>query len=207
MALTDTDGILVVCTANVCRSPMAEFAIRRRLVQRPGFESVSVSSAGLRVPGEAPVCGDVAAFRKEELWRQMASEHRARLLDLDQVRRAALVVAATRELRSSVVAAIPEYRSKVFTLREAVWLGAGYVRDSGVDPASSAAAFQQHIDGQRGLRPLPRTPRFAPWLGIERDRLDISDGHGRRSAAHFAALRGALAAADDLADLIAAEPR
>lgn len=207
MSTDGRGGILVVCAANVCRSPMAEFALRRSFTEHHRLDGVSVTSAGVRADPSHTVCDDVAVFRDEPAWRQMASQHRPRPLDPDHVRQAVLVVTATRELRSSVVAAIPECRSRVFTLREAVWLGAGYVREARLSPAGSVVAFQQHIDALRGLRPLPTRPSRRPWRRAERDPLDIVDGHGGRGAGHFAAMRAALAGADELAALIAGTAR
>jgi len=48
--------VLVVCTANVCRSPLAEALLRDRLARAPGGRRIAVTSAGTRVaaPGRAP---------------------------------------------------------------------------------------------------------------------------------------------------------
>jgi len=48
--------ILVVCTANVCRSPLAEALLRDRLGRVPAGRRIAVASAGTRVaaPGRAP---------------------------------------------------------------------------------------------------------------------------------------------------------
>lgn len=203
MIASEPGGVLVVCAANVCRSATAEFALRSRFEAQHRLEGVRVASAGVRTAGAQRVCSRVAAFRGERSWQQMASQHRPRQLDPNEVRGAALIITATRELRSTVVAAVPECRSRVFTLREAVWLGAGYRRDPRLSPAESIAAFQQHIDGLRGLRPLPPVTRRRRWARPQLDPLDIQDGHGGRAARHEAAIRGALAGADALADLIA----
>lgn len=197
------DGILLVCAANVCRSPLAELAIRARFEHRPGLELVPVDSAGVRVADPRPICPDVARFESDELWRRLAAEHRARPLDPDAVRGAALVVAASREFRAAVVSAVPEQRGVVFTLLEAVWLGRGYVAEAGVAGSAAVTAFQRHIDGMRGLRQLPTQPRRMRWRRHRPDPLDIEDGHVRRAGAHQQTMRTVAAAAQELADLIA----
>ncbi|WP_347756887.1 hypothetical protein [Agrococcus sp. ProA11] len=194
-------GILVVCTANVCRSPMAEFALRRGFGQRAGLDGVAVASAGVRVAEERSACAEVIAFRDEPAWAQMGSKHRARALEPSMIRAAALVVTATREQRSSVVAAAPEMRGVVFTLREALWLGNDYERGDSTPAPRAVAAFREHIHGMRGLRPLPTQARRRFWRAGP-DPLDIPDGHGGGARDHHAAMRAALAAGNQLAELI-----
>lgn len=48
--------VLVVCTANVCRSPLAEALLRDRIGRAPGGRRITIASAGTRVaaPGRAP---------------------------------------------------------------------------------------------------------------------------------------------------------
>ena len=48
--------VLIVCTANVCRSPLAEALLRDRLARAGAAHRVKVSSAGTRVamPGRRP---------------------------------------------------------------------------------------------------------------------------------------------------------
>lgn len=199
-------GVLVVCTANVCRSPMAELAIRRRFGQLPGFEVVPVASAGLRVADGSVVCDAVEGFGDDPQWRLMAGAHRPRAFEPDQARQAALVLSATRELRSALVAALPECRASVFTLREAVWLGQGYVRDAATPAAASVEAFRAHLDAMRGLLPLPEPPLRRLRRTVA-DAFDIPDEHGRRAARHSATLRSAFGAASELAGRIAGASR
>lgn len=199
-------GILVVCTANVCRSPMAEFALRRGFEQRPGLEGVAVVSAGVRVAEERSVCTEVIAFRDESSWAAMGSEHRARSLEPAMIRAAALIVTATREQRSWVVAAAPEMRGSAFTLREALWLGREYEREESTPAPHAVAAFREHIHGMRGLRPLPTPARRRFWRSGH-DPLDIPDGHGGGAREHHGAMRAALAAGNELAELIAGRSR
>ncbi|WP_405218082.1 hypothetical protein [Agrococcus sp. Ld7] len=196
-------GILIVCAANVCRSPMAEFAIRRVFGTRDGFGGVPVASAGLRVEDARSACRDVVAFRDEPMWQQTAAQHVARPLDRDMIRAATLILAATREQRSAVVAQAPERRSAVFTLREALWLGRDYERAANTPIPRVVAAFGEHIHGMRGLRPLPTPQRQRLWTRTVPDPLDIPDGHGGRARAHHAAMRAALVGGNELAERIA----
>lgn len=199
-------GILVVCAANVCRSPIAAFAIRSRFAAMRGLEHTVVESAGVRVAEALPACPGISAFGSTQDWQELVDRHRSRPLAESEVRQAALVLTASREVRSAVVAISPEQRARVFTLREAVWLGRGYVSDVELGGRVAVEAFQRHIDGMRGLRP-PAHPRRALWRRRSEHPLDIRDAHGSRSAAHREAVRSAFASGREIAELIAGPAR
>ncbi|WAC67553.1 hypothetical protein OVA14_09465 [Agrococcus sp. SL85] len=123
---------------------------------------------------------------------------------------AALVLAATREIRSAVVAAVPAARRRAFTLREALWLGAGFesvdVDGERLDEGERAVrALAAHLDERRGLR-TPPAPPARRWFRPTPDPFDIEDGHGRRGGAHRQALREVDQAARELGRLIAGAP-
>ena len=44
-------GILIVCAANVCRSPMAGLTLRRAFARLPDYDAVPVATAGVSVDG------------------------------------------------------------------------------------------------------------------------------------------------------------
>lgn len=107
-------SILVVCTANQCRSPMAEVLLRRRL---PGAD---VRSAAVLGPGGVPA--------SEGSVRSMAnigidiSGHRSRVLDPGEVEAADLVLCMARLHLREVVVRTPGALAKSFTLKEIVRL-------------------------------------------------------------------------------------
>lgn len=176
--------------------------MRRAFAEQPGGGALLVTSAGVQVTESLAVCRDVAQYRGDDEWQQMAAGHHARPLEPDAARHAQLVLTATREHRSAIVARLPELRDRLFTLREAVWLGAGYVRAAGASASGSVDAFHSYINGMRGLRPLPAASRGLLRSRREHNQLDIEDGHGGRRSGHHAAIRGSLEAADALAALI-----
>ena len=201
--MATADDILLVCTANVCRSPMAEFTLRRAFAGVPGFHDIAVASAGVAPATGSAVCSDVRAFHPGAEWEELSAQHRPRALDADAIAGAWLVLVASRGIRASVVAAAPAHRRHVFTLREAVWLGTGFVGDRAVTGPAAVAAFWRHIDGSRGLRRLPAPERRAPWQRRAHDPLDIADGHNARSAsAHRETVRMVDRTARELAALI-----
>lgn len=198
-------GILLVCSANVCRSPLAELTLREALEPLEGFRKLEVASAGIAAREAAGVCDDVVQLDASVAWRERAQRHRSRPLDPDDVHAAELVLTASREVRAAVVAAAPERRRHVFTLLEAVWLGEGFVHDPGRRGGEALAAFQQHIDGLRGLRPAP-SARRSRWFSRPAHAFDIEDGHVIGRSAHRATLATSRHAASALAVLLVGAP-
>lgn len=110
--------ILVVCTGNICRSPLAERLLRTRLDARLGEDGpqVVVGSAGARGLDRSPMDRHAAA----ELRRLGGDpdEFSSRPLTDVHVTEADLVLTATREHRSAVLSRFPEALRRTFTLLE-----------------------------------------------------------------------------------------
>ena len=85
--------VLLVCTGNTCRSPMAEAMLRQKL-QKRGMEGVLVSSAGTGAWDGAPASeGSYLVALEHGL---DLSSHRARLLTRDLTTTAELVLTMAR---------------------------------------------------------------------------------------------------------------
>lgn len=95
------DQILVVCTANICRSPMAEGLLAHALSGQTGsLRYLRVSSAGIAArPGEFVSANSVAALKKVGL---DISGHRARALTQELLDRALVVLCMTRSHSQSI---------------------------------------------------------------------------------------------------------
>jgi protein-tyrosine phosphatase len=112
--------ILVICTGNVCRSPIAEGALRNVLECRYGDRAPSVESAGTAGWEGSPAnAGSVAAAAELGL---DISEHRGRMLTARDLDGTALVVAMAAEHRDAVRRYAPETYERTFTLKELVRL-------------------------------------------------------------------------------------
>lgn len=101
--------LAMVCTGNICRSPLAAELVR-------SATSAAVQSFGTSaVVGEPPPRPTLQAA--ESLGLDL-STHRARQLTADVVGRAPLVLALAREHRRAVVSLVPRANRTTFTLRE-----------------------------------------------------------------------------------------
>lgn len=84
--------ILMVCTGNTCRSPMAEQLLRAALAKRGlGSDRVQISSAGLAANPGAPMALPAQQVLAED-YQLDGSRHRARLLDADLISAADLIL-------------------------------------------------------------------------------------------------------------------
>jgi protein-tyrosine phosphatase len=131
-------SILVVCTGNVCRSPIAEGLLRAAFASRLGADAPTVSSAGtMGWSGSAadPNSVEAAAERGVDI-----SDHRARELTTRDVTTATLILGLSGEHAAAVVAQDPDAAPRTFTLKEVVRLLEALPSAVGDDLASRAAA-------------------------------------------------------------------
>jgi protein-tyrosine phosphatase len=146
--------VLFVCTANICRSPMAEHLMRAGLEARLGqrSEEFLIGSAGtFGLVGE-PIDG-LAGETLRGHYDLDGAAFRARALDEPLVRESDLVLTACREHRAVAVTLQPQAARRTFTIREFDRLL------SAVDPASlptgdlgeRARAVVTAAGAQRGL--------------------------------------------------------
>ena len=113
-------SILVVCSGNLCRSPMAEAILRASLIRRFGSEPAEVSSAGTIAWEGAPATKEAAQVAFEN--NVDISGHTARLVTQEQIADADLVLTMTAQHREEVADLDPSARTRTFTLKELVRL-------------------------------------------------------------------------------------
>jgi protein-tyrosine phosphatase len=112
---TPARRVLVICTANVCRSPVAERALEREWAANdvPAVvRSAGITGGQLRVHRYTI---EAAGFAKIDL-----TDHRSRQLDAAMVdtEGADLIIGMTRDHVHTIVARHPSCRPRAFTLRE-----------------------------------------------------------------------------------------
>jgi protein-tyrosine phosphatase len=143
-------SILVVCTGNVCRSPMAEGLLRKALVETLGDDAPVVSSAGTAGwEGSAAMPEAVAAAAERGV---DIAAHRARRLRPGMAETTDLVLCMAREHRDAIVRSTPSAAGRTFTLKELVSL-LERLPDGGPDTASdrlAAADTLRRADGHTG---------------------------------------------------------
>src|SRR5437763_1237582 len=111
--------LLVVCTGNICRSPMAEGLLRQFLSER-GVDGITVESVGVLGLEGSPATED--AVRAVHDLGPDITRHRARRLSRSHVEAADVVVALAAEHREAVVRLCPPAAGRTFTLKELVHL-------------------------------------------------------------------------------------
>lgn len=179
--------ILLVCTANVCRSPLAQYILASGLELIPGFENVKVGSAGIQPAKNGRICELVLSSRSGADWTEFAEQHRSRALTGSKIADAKLILTATAEHRSAVATMVPSARGRTFTLREAAWLGQGFTHD-GDSGSEAVEAFAEYANGSRGLRDEPSDRGLFRRRRESGDALSIVDGHLLDARRHRATL-------------------
>lgn len=104
--------VLFVCIGNVCRSPFGE----RLLAERVRGSGIEVASAGVSALVGEPMSPEAAAQLEQH--GGSAEGFVSRQLTPSMVREADLVLTATRELRSRVLAESPAALRRTFTVLE-----------------------------------------------------------------------------------------
>jgi protein-tyrosine phosphatase len=141
-------SILVVCTGNICRSPIAEGLLRDALRARFGRGAPTVSSAGTAGwEGSEAQPGSIEAAAERGVDIQW---HRARMLTGAQVEGADLVLGMAAEHRDAVAAKVPRAVSRSFTLKEFVRLLEGLGGPAPSTPADALTRRVQMADELRG---------------------------------------------------------
>jgi protein-tyrosine phosphatase len=111
-------SVLFVCTANICRSAMAERLARGGLEVRLGDAAadIAVTSAGTRGWEGAPMDPSARAVLRQR--GADPSGFVARQLTADMVRGASLILCAERTHRAEAVTLVPAATRRTFTIRE-----------------------------------------------------------------------------------------
>jgi protein-tyrosine phosphatase len=192
--------VLVVCTANVCRSPVAERALAREwaAVGVPvDVRSAGVSGGRLDVHRSTL---EAAGFAHLDL-----SDHRSRALTPDMVdtEGADLIIGMTRDHVHTIVARHPDCWTRAFTLRELARRSAAL---ADISPASSDwdawLAACGHDRDQRALFTSDRSPDPAHLLDD-----DLPDPYGRDAGEHILMVQEVVMHARTIAAAVAVPPR
>nr|MBS1901061.1 low molecular weight phosphatase family protein [Actinomycetota bacterium] len=147
--------VLVVCTGNICRSPLAEALLRTRFAG----SGLRVHSAGTHaLPGVPMTDPAQQVARARGVPPALAAEHRSRVLTEPLLDDADLILTMTAEQRDYAVQLFPRRLHRVFPVREFARLAQGFtdarVREiaaaAGGDPRRRLVTVIETISGNRG---------------------------------------------------------
>lgn len=196
--------IVVVCTANVCRSPLAAAILDAGLRSSyPG--TLTVLSAGTAVRDEQELCAStVRQLAVRRIPSYVAERSRAGQLDAGLVETADLILTADKAQRAIVAQLSSAARSRTFTLREATYLLEGAARLRASEPAP--LDFPESVERLNTLRATIVTPGSGRGRGFGGGRhshpLDIVDGHLKGPKSHADVVHAVTLAAEELSRLL-----
>ncbi len=114
--------IVLLCTGNTCRSPMAECLLRARLAQRldvppERLESsgIVIQSAGLNAQGGLPASSQAVAVMAER--NLDLTPHRSQPAQMQQLEQADLILTMTAHHRAFLLSHAPHLAPRVHTVR------------------------------------------------------------------------------------------
>jgi protein-tyrosine phosphatase len=143
-------SILVVCSGNICRSPIAEGLMRRAVADRFGAGAPAVSSAGTIGLEGSPATPDAVQAAAER--GVVIGEHIARRLTNAMIAEANLVIGLAAEHRDAVAARVPAAADRAFTLKEMgrllEWDAPASAKDADTLDARVAAAAATRTSGR-----------------------------------------------------------
>ena len=115
--MAETGYILTVCTANICRSPMAEALLQHALRAQPEpLQSLKVVSAGVRVRRGEPISqNSVTALQKVGI---DLTSHRAQPVTRELIENAVAVFCMTEQHRAMIQVDFDQPPPHLYLFRE-----------------------------------------------------------------------------------------
>lgn len=187
-------GVLTVCHANVCRSPLAAYRLAKALPAALRLESLTVRSAGTDAVEGAALCATVAKHltTRHHVADEVdivtsgtpigipsgvgadatifAAMHSAGRLDTDAIATAQLILTTGVAERSAVGKLVPAARAKTFTIIEAVELGRLEARAAELEALDAAVDDASRVSALAGVlhgrRGLLGEPRKRASVGF-----------------------------------------
>lgn len=169
-----TQRLLVVCHANVCRSPVMMWTLRSLV----STEAVRFSSAGTHALRPDRIC-DVALEVLGDAAPAQSREDGAVQVTPAAIEGADLIITATKHQRGEIALMSHDARDRTFTLREAILLGEIAERGGHGRAGADLTAYASRLHGSRGLLQLTPPSRLRRAAADPLDHVDVHQERGR----------------------------
>lgn len=108
-------SVLIVCTANICRSPMAMGILQKKVETLPGWY---VESAGTwSIIGQPPATNTIEVLIRRGI---SIPHHRSRVVTLDLLRRFNLILTMEAGQKEALKVEFPEIAGRIYMVSEMV---------------------------------------------------------------------------------------
>ena len=107
--------ILIVCTANICRSPVGEAVLRDRLIER-GLTDWTVGSAGTWAQWKRGASDHSVTLMEEQGFD--ITGHQAQIIELEHMQQSDLILCMESGHVEALKAEFPAYADKVYYFSE-----------------------------------------------------------------------------------------
>lgn len=191
-------SILVVCTGNVCRSPLAEQLLAARL-------AAAEVDATVRSAGTAALVGEPMTRETTELSVRFGGgggKHVAMQLSEALIAEADLVLTAAREHRAAVASLVPRAARASYTIKEFARIADFLEQDpesaDALSDATTPAALVELVSMSRGFASPPITPDDDDIVDPYRRSAELYENSGRAIDAAVAAIVRTLSRASRL---------
>jgi protein-tyrosine-phosphatase len=111
-------NILIVCTANICRSPMGQAILQKLVLERPDADQWKIESAGTWA-----MSGSSAAIYSKVVMEQMGLDinaHRSQAINLKMIQNFDLILTMEDEQKRWLKAQYRDFADRIYLLSEMI---------------------------------------------------------------------------------------
>jgi protein-tyrosine-phosphatase len=113
-------SILIVCTANICRSPMAEAILKQLVAERTDADQWHIESAGTWANSGSPAA-DLSQLVMKEMGLDI-SDHQSKPVTEDLLGHFDLILTMEKNQKEALTIKFTSYTDRIFLLSEMVGL-------------------------------------------------------------------------------------
>lgn len=186
----------MVCTGNICRSPMAEYLLAKMVQDIPEVRIVSAGAHAMVGEQMYSVSQQIA----ESYGAEDVESHRARQVTEKMLESSDLVLAMTREHRRFVVESNPHVTRRTFTVRE-------FARLASATTDEMLAEDLERVEGSNieklraAVHSVSLSRSQVPFVDDPTE-LEVIDPYGQSAEVHQASAEQLVPAIESVADLL-----